>query len=79
MGWEIIKNSEPDFKDEKYVGECPRYHKTATVTVAYSGRQMRKTDLQKTYHEYGRKCNLLTEIDGITGASCMATCPLVSM
>lgn len=48
MRGKIINNSQPDFRDEHYVGMCPIHGKNATVTVGYSGRQMCKSDLQKT-------------------------------
>lgn len=35
MAWKIVNNSEPDFKEEKFVGECPMYRKDAMITVFF--------------------------------------------
>lgn len=78
MAWKIVNNSEPDFKEEKFVGECPMYRKDAMITVFFTGRKMCKTDLQKTYSESGRKCDLLLEAEGVSFTSCMESCPLVT-
>ena len=78
MRGKVINNSQPVFRDVPFVGTCPLHGKDAIVTVGYSGKQMCKTDLQKTYSEYGRRCNLLMEVEGVSIAPCIENCPLVT-
>lgn len=78
MAWKVINNSEPEFKEDKFVGECPIHHKDAMITVFSTGRKMCETDLQKTYRESGRKCDLLIEVEGVSFAPCVGKCPLVT-
>ena len=78
MAWKLVKNSEPDFKDIQFIGKCPRYFENATVTVHYAGRKMCKADLQKTYNEVGRKCDVLEQTENVSFASCIQNCPLVT-
>ena len=78
MAWKIIRNSEPDFREECFTGMCQRFGKTATITIISVGSMMCKTDLQKTYSEYGRRCNLLMEVEGVSIAPCIENCPLVT-
>ena len=37
MAWKIIRNSEPDFREECFTGMCQRFGKTATITIISVG------------------------------------------
>ena len=74
MSGKIIKNSEPNTRDDIYHGICPIQKKQAVVTIHTTGKLWCKTDLQRTYNEVGRSCNLL---DGQWN-SCIDTCPLIT-
>jgi hypothetical protein len=58
MGWKIVRNDQSQYKEVSYSGECPRFHKQATVTGGYYGRLGAKTDLQLTYTLSGYSCTL---------------------
>ena len=77
MAWKEVHNSEPDSRDDCFSGECPKFGKTASVTVHFVGSIWCKTDLQKTYHKAGLKCSLLEGTNGANFAPCMENCPLV--
>lgn len=68
-----IPNLGIDSFEDSFSGKCPKFDKTATVTIRSVGRQMCKTDLQLTYHRVGLKCSLLKN----TFSPCMDNCPLV--
>ena len=77
MAWNIIRNSEPTSREDCFSGKCPKYGKTATVTVYSVGSVCCKTDLQKTYHKAGFRCNLLEGTNEAVFSPCMDNCPLV--
>lgn len=77
MAWEKIHNSEPTICSDSFGGMCPRFRKTATITVYSVGNVCCKTDLQKTYHKSGVKCSLLEGTNQATFSPCMEKCPLV--
>lgn len=58
MGWKIVRNDQPPYKEISNTGECPRFHKQAKVTGGYYGRKWAKTDLQPTYSLSGYSCTL---------------------
>lgn len=75
MAWtEIHNNSEPDFCDDSFFGECPKFHKKAKVIVHTVGKKYCKTDLQNTYRKIGVKCSLLDDQYNC----CLDSCPLVT-
>lgn len=76
MGWKIVRNSNPDFREDCFTGACPRFGKTATITIKSVGSVLCKTDLQKTYRKLGMKCSLLDGTNGVGFSSCMDECPL---
>lgn len=76
MAWKIIRNSEPDFREECFTGMCQRFGKTATITIISVGSMMCKTDLQKTYRKSGMRCSLLDGTNGGGSSPCMKDCPL---
>lgn len=59
MGWKIVRNDQPPYKEILYSGECPRFHKQVTVTGGYYKEWWAKTDLQPTYPLRGYSCTLL--------------------
>lgn len=77
MVWKVIRNSEPRSRSDSFSGLCPKFGKTATITVYSVGNVQCKTDLQKTYHTAGYKCSLLEGTTEVNFSSCMETCPLV--
>ena len=76
MAWNKIRNSEPDFREDCFSGICPRFGKTATITISAVGSMSCKTDLQKTYHKAGLKCSLLEGTNEAGFSACMRNCPL---
>lgn len=74
---EKIRNSEPKSQDYCFTGECPKFGKTASVTVHYVGSMWRKSDLHKTYHKAGMKCSLLEGTKEAYFSPCMENCPFV--
>lgn len=76
MAWKIVRNSDPDFREDCFTGICPRFGKEATITIKSVGSVMCKTDLQKTYHKSGMKCTLLDGTNEVGFSSCMEKCPL---
>lgn len=58
MGWKEVRNDQSTFKDVSYSGECPRFHKKATVTGTYFGRYIAKGDRQPAYSLNGYICTL---------------------
>ena len=77
MAWKIIRNSEPATRSDSFSGMCPKFGKTATITIYSVGSVCCKTDLQKTYHKSGARCSLIEETDGTDFSPCMDNCPLV--
>lgn len=47
MVWKVVRNSEPDFREDCFTGICPGFDKTATITIKSVGSVLYKTDLQK--------------------------------
>ena len=76
MAWKIVHNSEPDFREDCFTGMCPRFGKTATITIRSVGSVLCKTDLQKTYCKKSLKCSLLEGSDEANFSVCMGNCPL---
>ena len=75
MAWkEIRNNNQPDFRDEPFWGNCPKFNKKAKVVVHIVGKKDSKYDLQNTYHKRGMTCSLLED----KYDSCMESCPLVT-
>lgn len=77
MAWTIIRNSEPDFRNDYFSGKCPRFGKTATITISSTGSVWCKDDLCKTYHKAGLKCSLLEQTNEAGFSPCTENCPLV--
>lgn len=76
MALKMMHNSEPDFREDSFTDICPKFDKTATITIKSIGSVICKTDLQKTYHKSGMKCSLLDRTNGVGVSSCMEKCPL---
>lgn len=76
MAWKMVRNSEPDFREDCFTGMCPRFGKKATITIKSVGSVMCKPDLQKTYRKSGMKCSLLDGTKGVVFSNCMEKCPL---
>ena len=77
MAWNIIRNSEPATRTDSFSGECPKFRKTATITIHSTGSVYCKTDLQKTYRKSGARCSLLECTNESAFSPCMENCPLV--
>jgi len=75
MVWKEIRNNyEPDFRDDFFLGECPRFHKNSKIVVHTVGKKICKTDLQNTYRKISAECSLIeVECD-----FCIEHCPLVT-
>ena len=58
MAWKIVHNNWPHYKEAKTSGECPIFHKEATVTGGYYGKMTAKTDQIPTYTLSGYSCTL---------------------
>lgn len=77
MAWKTERHDQPSYKETSYSGECPRFHKRATVTGQYFGRYLAKADLIPTYTLKGYRCTLLDEV-GESGLCYMASqCPIM--
>lgn len=74
MAWKIINNSEPPFREVKNIVNCKKYHETATILAGYSGTKWKDTDLHKTYHLSGWKCELAQNINNGISSQCL-DCP----
>lgn len=74
MTWKIVNNSQPNTRDDRYSGICPKQKKQAVVIVHTTGKFLCKTDSQKTYTESGRHCSLLED----KWHSCLDSCPLIT-
>ena len=58
MAWKEIRNNQPPVKEISYTGQCPKYHKEATVTGHYFGNKWAETDHFPTYSLSGYRCTL---------------------
>ena len=74
MAGKIINNSQPPFREEKYMVDCKKFKGKATIMAHYAGSQWTKTDAQKAYRLSGWKCSLIEESNSPMRSPCM-DCP----
>ncbi len=77
MGWKAIDNNHPPHKEISYSGECPRFHKQATVTGSYFGKKWVETDHYPTYHLEGCSCTLIPGIGSVIVCPYKDRCTLI--
>lgn len=77
MPWIKIRNDQPPYKEVSNSGECPKFHKMATLTGRYYGRKTAKTDHNLTYSLSGYSCTLLADTGENGLCSWASQCPLM--
>lgn len=71
-----IRNKDYINPDTSYRGNCPRFNKTATLSIHLRGVKMAKHDLDLTYHVAGFECNLLNDTNDRCN-TCRLDCPVM--
>ena len=61
MTGKSVRNKDYINPDTSQWGNCPRFNKTATLSIHLSGVKTAKYDLGLTYHIAGFECDLLTD------------------
>lgn len=75
MKWQYVRNKDYSSRDTYWRGECPRFIKSATLSIHLSGKQGRKSDLQLTFTPHIKECSLLKEKND-KNTACMLSCPV---
>lgn len=76
MTEKIVRNKDYTNPDTSYRGNCPRFNKTATLSIHLSGVKMAKHDLNLTYHIAGFECDLLNDTNDRCN-TCRLDCPVI--
>lgn len=75
MKWNIVRNESCTFKEDYYIGNCPRKNnEKAKICIHLNGNKYCKTDLDNTFSVKLCSCSLLLEE---SNNICKLDCPLM--